>query len=91
MASNDKERYQREMKGYVASPTKKSSKRGSDGKKVKDPNQPKRAMSSFMFFSNAMRPKLKAENPSRAFGELVRTHVLAACSFDVPYPSNRMK
>jgi hypothetical protein len=35
----------------------------------KDKNAPKRGMSGFMFFSNARRPELKAENPEWAFGE----------------------
>jgi hypothetical protein len=73
MASGDKERYQREMKDYAPSPVKGTARKGAgDGKKKKkDPNEPKRAISSFMLFSNAMRSKLKAENPSMAFGELV--------------------
>ena len=38
----------------------------------KDPNAPKRGMSAFMFFSNAMRPKIKADNPDMAFGDIAR-------------------
>ena len=40
-------------------------------KKKKDPNAPKRGKSSFMFFSQEMRPKIKEENPDASFGELV--------------------
>ena len=38
--------------------------------KKKDPNAPKRGLSAFMFFSNAMRETIKAENPEASFGEL---------------------
>jgi high mobility group protein B1 len=40
-------------------------------KEKKDPNAPKRGMSSFMYFSNEVRAKLKTENPGMSFGELV--------------------
>lgn len=40
-------------------------------KKKKDPNAPKRGLSSFMYFSNEVRAKLKAENPTATFGDLV--------------------
>ena len=41
-------------------------------KKVKkDPNAPKRATTSFMFFSNAVRSKMKEQNPGATFGEMV--------------------
>ena len=43
--------------------------KGKKGKK-KDPNAPKRGLSAFMFFSNAMRETIKAENPEASFGEL---------------------
>lgn len=71
MAAKDKERYKDEMKDYtppIAStgPGKKKDK----GSKKKDPNAPKRAMTSFFFFSNEMRSKIKKENPSMSFGEL---------------------
>ena len=48
-------------------PKKKVKRKGS-----KDPNAPKRGMSAFMFFSNAMRPKIKADNPDMAFGDIAR-------------------
>lgn len=75
-AKADKKRYEEEMAKYSApedsddddggSPKKKTKK----GKKKKDPNAPKRASTSFLFFSNEMRPKLKAENPDLSFGEM---------------------
>jgi structure-specific recognition protein 1 len=39
--------------------------------KKKDPNAPKRGQSSFMVFSNAVRSKVKADNPDATFGDLV--------------------
>lgn len=39
-------------------------------KKKKDPNAPKRAMSSYMFFANDNRDSVRAENPGIAFGEI---------------------
>jgi hypothetical protein len=47
-----------------------------DGKKArkprkkKDPNAPKKALSGFMFFSNANRERIKAENPGIPFGQV---------------------
>lgn len=46
------------------------------GKKKKDPNAPKRGQSSFMFFSNEVRSKVKEENPEFSFGEIVSCRVL---------------
>ena len=46
------------------------------GKAEKDPNAPKGARSSYMFFMKDMRAKVKAENPGVAFGELVRIVLL---------------
>ena len=53
-------------------------------KKGKDPSKPKRNMSAFFLYSNANRPRVKAENPDASFGELVsnlflfpNVHVLA--------------
>ena len=40
-------------------------------KKKKDPNAPKGALSSFMYFSKAKRPEIKDDNPEASFGELV--------------------
>jgi HMG (high mobility group) box len=41
-------------------------------KKFRDPTKPKRGMSAFMLFSNDIRPKVKADNPSLAFGDVAR-------------------
>lgn len=43
---------------------------GKKPRKKKDPNAPKKALSAFMYFSNAMRDKIKADNPGIAFGEV---------------------
>ena len=41
-------------------------------KKEKDPNAPKRGLSSYMFFANERRPGLKAEQPDLGFGDLTK-------------------
>lgn len=41
-------------------------------RKKKDPNAPKRAMSSYMFFSNERRPTLKEEQPDLPFGDYAK-------------------
>ncbi|GMM47835.1 high-mobility group nucleosome-binding protein [Pichia kluyveri] len=46
-----------------------------DGKEVKerkkkDPNAPKRALSAYMFFANAERDKVRADNPGIQFGQI---------------------
>jgi hypothetical protein len=40
-------------------------------KAKKDPNAPKRGYSSFMFFSNEVRAKVKEDNPEFSFGDIV--------------------
>ena len=67
MAKQDKARYATEMKSY--SPVKGASTAASK-KKAKDPNAPKRALTSFMFFSSEMRPKIKEEDPDLSFGDI---------------------
>jgi hypothetical protein len=69
MAKEGKERYKEEMKDYTPPPT--STSKGSAKKKPKkDPNAPKRATTSFIFFSSEMRASVKEENPGITFGEL---------------------
>mmetsp|Transcript_29066 Transcript_29066/g.43921 ORF Transcript_29066/g.43921 Transcript_29066/m.43921 type:complete len:800 (+) Transcript_29066:102-2501(+) len=78
MADLDKERYKREMKSYV--PPIDSSNSHSEGnvskkskkKPKKDPNAPKKAMTSFMFYSNAIRSEVKEKNPDLAFGDIAK-------------------
>ncbi|KAM0721147.1 hypothetical protein Q7P37_003434 [Cladosporium fusiforme] len=48
-------------------------KRGSKtegGRKKKDPNQPKRGLSAYMFFANEQRDKVREDNPGIKFGEV---------------------
>ncbi|CAO3699883.1 hypothetical protein G6F70_007185 [Rhizopus microsporus] len=54
-------------------PTKVSKRASPDDKKKrgkKDPNAPKRALSAYMFFSQANREKVIKENPGAKFGEI---------------------
>jgi HMG (high mobility group) box len=69
MAKSDKGRYEREMKDYEPPKGLESSGKASK-KKAKDPNAPKRASTSYLYFSNEMRPKLKERQPELTFGEL---------------------
>jgi HMG (high mobility group) box len=66
MAAADKTRYQNEMKDYV--PPKGETKKATKPKK--DPNAPKKPLTSFMLFSNEVRSQIKKENPDMTFGEL---------------------
>ena len=82
MARKDKERYKKEMANYVPpsesedeSDSNKKGKGKKTTKKEKDPNAPKRGKSSFMFFSTEWRSKIKEENPTATFGELVSISV----------------
>lgn len=67
-------------KGAGKKSKKKASKGGDDSprpkkkakKNKKDPNAPKKPMTAFMLFSNAMRPKVKADNPDADFGEIAK-------------------
>ncbi len=69
-AKVDKARYSNQMKDYEP-PAGTTAAKGKAAKKAKkDPNAPKRGQSSFMFFSNEVRSKVKAENPELSFGEL---------------------
>jgi len=77
MAADDKERYRHDMKSYV--PPSDSSDEDGGGKKSKkkskppkDPNAPKKAMSSFMLFSTGIRPQVKEENPGLSFGDTAK-------------------
>ena len=41
-------------------------------KKKKDPNAPKRNMSAFFIYSNAVRPQVREEYPDAGFGEIAK-------------------
>lgn len=75
MAKSDKERYKTEMKDYT--PPDDSDDDDGGGKKKpkkkrakKDPNAPKRGLTSFFLFSSEMRPKIKEQYPDMAFGDI---------------------
>jgi hypothetical protein len=48
----------------------KAKRKSKKGKKKKDPNKPKRAMSSFMFFANAKRPEVRSAHPDLKITEV---------------------
>ena len=49
--------------------------KGKKTKQKKEPNAPKRGQSSFMFFSNEIRSKVKADNPGLSFGDTVSRNI----------------
>ncbi|KAG7461804.1 hypothetical protein MATL_G00194980 [Megalops atlanticus] len=65
MAKADKARYDREMKGYIPP-------KGSNKRKKKDPNAPKRPPSAFFLFCSEHRSALKNENPGITIGEIAK-------------------
>jgi len=67
LSEEDRRRYEVDMKDYTAPPTPKDKLR-----KFRDPHRPKRGMSAFMIFSNEVRSRVKADNPSLAFGDVAR-------------------
>jgi hypothetical protein len=91
-ASKDKTRYAEEMEDYSApedsdndgDDTKKGKQKGGKEKAKKDPNKPKQAMSSFFFFMNKNRDRIKEENPDVSFGEVVRTCYSGSCKRRFP-------
>lgn len=82
-AEADKARYLHELANYVPpagydakgdqiqSPHQKVS-RGKGGKTEKDANAPKRNMSAYLLYQNAMRNQFKRENPGMTFGQLAK-------------------
>ena len=68
-AEVDKKRYAQEMSVYV--PEKNWEKDLKKAKKArKDPNAPKKPMSSFMLYYNQARDKIRAEHPDSKMGQL---------------------
>jgi len=67
-AESDKVRFLEEMKDYV--PMEEPG--GKRKKAKKDPAAPKRNMSAFFLFSIEARPKVKAQHPDAAFGDIAR-------------------
>jgi len=81
-AEADKARYLHELASYVPPPGYDSkgdaiispltTKSGRKGKPEKDPNAPKRNMSAYLLYQNAMRDQFKRENPGMTFGQLAK-------------------
>jgi hypothetical protein len=81
-AEADKARYLHELASYVppqgydpkgdaiVSPV--TTKGGRKGKPEKDINAPKRNMSAYLLYQNAMREQFKRENPGMTFGQLAK-------------------
>jgi len=57
-------------KATKSKPTRKAAEKSDSGRKAKDPNAPKRALSAYMFFSQDWRERIKTENPDASFGEI---------------------
>lgn len=74
MAEMDKDRYDRELKDYIPSPTDGAGRRGRRRRasKPKDPNKPKRALSAFFYYANEERAKVRAANPDFTVGEVAK-------------------
>lgn len=68
MATKDKARYERDLATMPAG----TGKVGRAGKRKKDPNAPKRALSGFFFFCNEERPKVRAMYPSYGVGDIAK-------------------
>jgi high mobility group protein B2 len=82
-AEADKARYLHELASYVPPPgfgprgdavpsSNDSVKNGRRGKPEKDSNAPKRSMSAYLLYQNAMREHFKRENPGMTFGQLAK-------------------
>ena len=70
VAQADKERYKKEMEDY-SPPSDLSDDAGKKrGKKKKDPNAPKGAMTAYFLFANEQRDKIKESNPDASFSEI---------------------
>jgi hypothetical protein len=70
-ATKDKKRYAKAMEDYTPPAGMETSVKAKGKKKKKDPNAPKRGQSSFMVFSNAIRSKVREDNPDATFGGIV--------------------
>eukprot|EP00934_Nitzschia_sp_Nitz4_P002411 Nitzschia sp. Nitz4//scaffold322_size40381//30221//31240//NITZ4_007566-RA/size40381-processed-gene-0.26-mRNA-1//-1//CDS//3329547845//2406//frame0 len=81
-AEADKARYLHELASYVPPPgydpkgdaivTMVNSKSGRKVKPEKDTNAPKRNLSAYLLYQNAMREQFKRENPGMTFGQLAK-------------------
>ena len=81
-AEADKARYLHELSSYVPPPGYDSkgdaieapmnNKTGRRGKAERDVNAPKRNLSAYLLYQNAMREQFKRENPGMTFGQLAK-------------------
>eukprot|EP00978_Attheya_sp_CCMP212_P009707 scaffold23104_cov56-Attheya_sp.AAC.4 len=81
-AEADKARYMHELSHYVpppgydargdAVPTFSTTKTGRRSKPERDPHAPKRSVSAYLSYQNAMRQEFKNENPGMSFGQLAK-------------------
>lgn len=65
MALKDKQRYENEKEGYTPDPAFLK-----QGKKKKDPNAPKRALSAYLYFCNDNRASCQKKNPNAKITEI---------------------
>jgi len=72
MAKADKRRYAKDMEGYTPPPKSEKSEKTPTKKAKKDPNAPKKPMTSFMYYSTENRSRVKKENPDASFGEIAK-------------------
>jgi hypothetical protein len=77
----DKARYLSELANYLPPPgydakgdaiISEHAPKGRSGKRERDPNAPKRCMSAYLLYQNAMREQFKRENPGMTFGQLAK-------------------
>ncbi|XP_052860048.1 high mobility group protein DSP1-like [Anopheles cruzii] len=71
MAEKDKQRFELEMQNYVP-PNGAVVGRGKKRKQRKDPNAPKRSLSSYFWFCHDERNKVKALNPTYRVGDIAK-------------------
>ena len=72
LAQKDKERYQNEMADYIPPSDESDDDHIKKKQKKKDPNKPKRNLSAFFIYSNAVREDVRKENPEAKFGDIAR-------------------
>ncbi|CAJ1953376.1 unnamed protein product [Cylindrotheca closterium] len=81
-AEADKSRYLQQLSSYIPPPgydekgdaivSSMYTRPGRKGKPERDPNAPKRNLSAYLLYQNAMRNQFKRENPGMTFGQLAK-------------------
>jgi uncharacterized short protein YbdD (DUF466 family) len=84
MAAADKQRHDREMETYNASHAEVG---GRKRKRQKDPNQPKRALSAFLYFCEDKRAGVRSAHPDYKMGDISKelSHLWEACTDKTKY------